>query len=56
MAGTAMDVETAEQRLQSMDHSEQHYFNRLDLLPSSLHVVPLERQTDFSFRSYNHHG
>lgn len=28
MAGEAMDVETAEQRLKTMDHSEQHYFNR----------------------------
>lgn len=28
MAGEAMDIETAEQRLKAMDHSEQHYFNR----------------------------
>ncbi|EHA53800.1 type I protein arginine N-methyltransferase Rmt1 [Pyricularia oryzae] len=27
MAGDAMDVEKAEQKLKSMDHSEQHYFN-----------------------------
>ncbi|KAH8905377.1 S-adenosyl-L-methionine-dependent methyltransferase [Coniochaeta sp. PMI_546] len=27
MAGEAMDIETAEQRLKAMDHSEQHYFN-----------------------------
>jgi uncharacterized membrane protein YjjP (DUF1212 family) len=28
MAGEAMDIETAEQRLKALDHSEQHYFNR----------------------------
>jgi len=27
MAGEKMDIEVAEQRLKSMDHSEQHYFN-----------------------------
>ncbi|EJT73301.1 HNRNP arginine N-methyltransferase [Gaeumannomyces tritici R3-111a-1] len=27
MSGDAMDVETAERQLKSMDHSEQHYFN-----------------------------
>ncbi|KAK4451584.1 HNRNP arginine N-methyltransferase [Podospora aff. communis PSN243] len=27
MAGEEMDIEVAEQRLKSMDHSEQHYFN-----------------------------
>jgi len=32
MAGEAMDIETAEQRLKAMDHSEQHYFNRYELL------------------------
>lgn len=32
MAGEAMDIETAEQRLKAMDHSEQHYFNRYDML------------------------
>lgn len=29
MAGEKMDIETAEQQLKSMEHSEQHYFNRL---------------------------
>jgi len=28
MGGDAMDIETAEQKLKAMDHSEQHYFNR----------------------------
>lgn len=27
-SGEKMDVEQAEQQLKSMDHSEQHYFNR----------------------------
>ena len=35
MAGEAMDIETAEQRLKAMDHSEQHYFNRYVLAPRS---------------------
>lgn len=39
MAGEAMDIETAEQRLKAMDHSEQHYFNRYDLLLRSCRPI-----------------
>jgi hypothetical protein len=28
MAGDNMDIEVAEKQLKSLDHSEQHYFNR----------------------------
>jgi hypothetical protein len=28
MAGEKMDIEVAEKQLKSLDHSEQHYFNR----------------------------
>lgn len=28
MAGESMEIETAEKQLKSLDHSEQHYFNR----------------------------
>jgi hypothetical protein len=42
MAGEAMDIETAEQRLKAMDHSEQHYFNRYVLLAqlATMHLRP----------------
>ncbi len=29
MSGDKMEVELAEQKMNSMDHSEQHYFKRL---------------------------
>lgn len=28
MAGDGMDIEVAEKQLKSLEHSEQHYFNR----------------------------
>jgi hypothetical protein len=28
MAGESMDIEVAEKQLKSLEHSEQHYFNR----------------------------
>lgn len=28
MAGEGMEIEVAEKQLKSLDHSEQHYFNR----------------------------
>jgi hypothetical protein len=28
MAGEGMEIESAEKQLKSLDHSEQHYFNR----------------------------
>jgi protein arginine N-methyltransferase 1 len=31
MSGDKMEVELAEQKISSMDHSEQHYFKRLVL-------------------------
>lgn len=33
MSADKMDVELAEQKLNSMEHSEQHYFKRYELLP-----------------------
>lgn len=33
MSTDKMDVELAEQKLNSMEHSEQHYFKRYGLLP-----------------------
>jgi hypothetical protein len=36
MPGDEMDIETAEQRLKAMEHSEQHYFNRFVAFPNHL--------------------
>ena len=40
-ANDQMDIEVAEQKLQSMDHAEQHYFNRYEH-----HLLVLQVETD----------
>jgi protein arginine N-methyltransferase 1 len=34
MTGDKMDVEVAEQRMKSLEHSEQHYFKRFVFSPN----------------------
>jgi hypothetical protein len=57
MSGDKMEVEAAEQKMNSLEHSEQHYFKRLvhrypKSAPSSVAILILT----LCDCSYDHHG
>lgn len=43
MSGEKMEVELAEQKLKTMEHSEQHYFKRYVFILYQLRVTPTKR-------------
>ncbi len=43
MATERMDIEVAEKQLKSLEHSEQHYFNRQVTPRPGLHTLPVDR-------------
>ncbi|OAA49319.1 protein arginine N-methyltransferase 1 [Metarhizium rileyi] len=55
MTGDKMDVEMAEQRMKSLEHSEQHYFKRLVLGPT-ISQQRLALLIAVFHNSYDHHG
>jgi hypothetical protein len=53
MSGDKMDVEAAEQKMNSMEHSEQHYFKRYVVVATQSDLLPLihrckDRMTDMA--------